>query len=145
MNRDELKASRRNAHLDSDLLGDLLEGLEPPAVPLGLRQRVLTRARSQTEVAPSWVDRLWESPSLRWGWVVSVLLLVVIQTGLAASMGEPAAPRSASAAAPAVEVVPELEGDYDLGVWLARHPVREAESRSPWGLRPEDERADRRL
>lgn len=139
MNSNDSKNPLRGSRPDTDLFA----GLGPPAVPLGLRQRVLTRARSQA--SESWIDRLWESPTLRWGWLVSVVLLLVLQTRLASTMPETMGPATARTAPAPSPPTSGLEGDHDLGMWLARHPVREPAGLLLWVPDSNGTRIDQQL
>lgn len=105
---------------------DLWTGMQPPSLPQGLRQRVLSRARTARRPRPTWVDRLWENRSLRLAWVLGVVALLGVQLFLAAGM--PAgrrAPAGESASAQWVAAEP------DLAAYLARNPIRR-EPPSTW-------------
>ena len=58
---------------------DLLDGLAPPIPRASLRERILAAAHAETprpDIARGFIDRLWESRSLRWGWAVLVSALL---------------------------------------------------------------------
>ena len=105
---------------------DPLRGLEPPAVPPGLREDALAAARAAFAAAPRrdpWA-RLLASPAARLAWAASVAALVAANVLLPRS-GQPPVPAASAAPTrpdpelasitclPRIDerVLPALEGD----------------------------------
>jgi hypothetical protein len=63
---------------DTDAFVDrLIEDLEPPQAPTGLRSRVLAAARGQMEtVSPDRWSRIWSHRGIRLAWAATVVLLL---------------------------------------------------------------------
>jgi hypothetical protein len=63
---------------DTDaFVGRLIEGLEPPRAPIGLRTRVLAAAREHMETRfPDRWSRIWSHRGMRLAWVATVVLLL---------------------------------------------------------------------
>jgi len=63
---------------DTDAFVDrLIEGLEPPRVPTGLRARVLAAARDHMETkSPDQWSRIWRHRGIRLAWAATVVLLL---------------------------------------------------------------------
>jgi hypothetical protein len=63
---------------DTDaFVGRLIEGLEPPRTPTGLRTRVLEAARDHMETrSPDPWSRIWNHRGIRLAWAATVVLLL---------------------------------------------------------------------
>ena len=63
---------------DTDAFVDrLIEGLEPPQAPIGLRTRVLDAARDHMETrSPDRWSRIWSHRGIRLAWAATVVLLL---------------------------------------------------------------------
>jgi hypothetical protein len=63
---------------DTDAFVDrLIEGLEPPRAPTGLRTRVLAAARGHMETtSPDRWSRIWSHRGIRLAWAATVVLLL---------------------------------------------------------------------
>jgi hypothetical protein len=63
---------------DTDaFFGRLIEGLEPPRAPTGLRTRVLEAARDHMETkSPDPWSRIWSHRGIRLAWAATVVLLL---------------------------------------------------------------------
>jgi len=63
---------------DTDAFVDrLIEGLEPPRAPTGLRTRVLAAARDHMETkSPDRWSRIWSHRGIRLAWAATVVLLL---------------------------------------------------------------------
>lgn len=67
-----MKPDDRGAFVDR-----LIEDLEPPRAPIGLRTRVLAAARDHMEtMSPDRWSRIWSHRGIRLGWAATVVLLL---------------------------------------------------------------------
>ena len=100
----------------TDARDDLLAGWRAPSVPPGLEQRVLAAAMDPlARPTPRRIeDRLWESRTLRYGWLAAASALLALHLVIADPAGRGVDRPSAVAAAQEAD-------DLDIGMELPAH------------------------
>jgi hypothetical protein len=109
------------------------EALTPPAPPPQLADRVLAAAAGAARdlESPHWIDRLWESRSLRLVWLASLLIVLLLHATLPAppAATPPRRPARATAASEGewAALTPLFARPRDLGRALrTRHELLRA-------------------